>query len=111
MTPPHIEKAAREMFLFGVHDPKRPLRSMDREQIAEQWDRDEAIRDYWITRATLVWPLARAHTIEEAAETAKLAALRTKKKRTKTLRLLRDPLPHEYGNEIAAAIRALAVEG
>lgn len=117
MTPHHIETIAREMFLFGVHDPKRPLRSMDRERIAAQWDTDETIRDYWITRATLVWSLA----IEEAAKVADgenyHGAWRTWSfyKPDAMGNRMNDDINggnlSRHSDNIAAAIRALAVEG
>ena len=45
--------------------------------------------------------------LEEAAKVATLAALKTPKPRTKRLGLIREPMPHEIGNYVAAAIRAL----
>lgn len=50
---------------------------------------------------------AYAAGVEDAAQTASLEALRVPKKRTASLGLPRETLPHEYGNHIAAAIRAI----
>jgi len=112
MTPPHIEKAARAMkrteikkMVSGILSPA----SIDA-HVDASWKT-------CIPAATLVWSLARAHTIEDAAKVGeRLAAEMEAEMRTASLSgdaALRERAAsvRSGANTCVYRIRALAVEG
>lgn len=115
MTPPHIEKAARAIFPAPFQNWQAVFSGwleMGRDETEASHKADlahgNAVKDA-IERATLVWSLARAHTIEEAAKRAENWS--DAQHIAHDMRTGVFPKQTKVHDAIAAAIRALAVEG